>query len=334
MAISKVSKQAAIVLAVASLGIAVLTGCTGTSKAEPKTLTAKQAGAYFVSTTCTADVTTNLFDAAITSASQAKSDKGPELDNLDAAAQAYLTAVKEAATELAKPKAAWPKSVQKSIKAVRAQFVAEEPTLETLAGADLISDAADAFSNFPHPDKLLVAEKAVRAKLGLPSITSPKACPPPAPLTAAPATGVLIKGTGYSFNAPAGWAPPQRAVQADAYAVSPKADAKGFYDTINVQLGDPVTDPLDVFEMGSVQYLEQAQSATNVAIRPRIAVAGSTGVHMSSVQTHQGHAEWSEQFMVTRNGTGYTITFAFDPAESQSAREALFESVLASWKWR
>ena len=86
-------------------------------------------------------------------------------------------------------------------------------------------------------------------------------------------------------------------------------------------------------EHAAVAYLEQVVGATHVQVRPRVAIDDSTSLHIYSLRTHNGSNLWSEHYAVTDSGTGFTITFAFDEAESPAAREAFAESVLASWTW-
>lgn len=154
------------------------------------------------------------------------------------------------------------------------------------------------------------------------------------PISAPPATGELITGTGYSFHAPAGWStPPDAPSRADAYLISAKANAKGVYDTVNVLFQPATADTPDEIELNGVGYLEAVIGATHVQVRPRVAIAGAECVHISSLRTTQGITAWSEQYIVTSSGITYTITFAFDKAESQADRDALAESLLASWSW-
>jgi len=153
---------------------------------------------------------------------------------------------------------------------------------------------------------------------------------PPA-ISADPATGELITGTGYSFNAPEGWGVPADAPSADAFVVAP-ADADGFYNTVNVLFGPTNGDSPDTVETMGTAYLESI-GATDIQVRPRIAIAGTETVHFSAGRSSNGASYWSEQYIVATNGLDYTVTFVFNPAMPQADREALAESVFASWAW-
>jgi hypothetical protein len=56
-------------------------------------------------------------------------------------------------------------------------------------------------------------------------------------------------------------------------------------------------------------------------------------VHVSSLLSRGGITRRNELYDVTRGGSDYIITFDFNEAESQAAREAFADSVLASWTW-
>jgi hypothetical protein len=313
--VGKVRRQTAIVVAIASLGLAALTGCTsGTPKPEPTVLTTKSAGAYYLGTTCKADATGEMFTAAVNIAEQSSAATGPDLDNSKSAAVAYESASRVAATSFDNPKAAWPTSVRKSVLVMRDQYLAELPALKAMAKANPMSDEATSYSHFPDTTKALAASKHIRSKLGLPSNDASDSCPPPPGLSAALATGLLIAGTGYTFHAPAGWTLPKRVPQANAYAIAARPDAEGFYDTINVLGADSNTDSFDEEEQNGVAYFEQAVGATAIQVRPRIEIAGEESVHISSLQTHEGATRWTEQYLVTHIDAAWTITFDFNEA--------------------
>ena len=155
---------------------------------------------------------------------------------------------------------------------------------------------------------------------------------PPA-LTVDPATGELLTGTGYSVNAPEGWTVPSDApTQADVFAVA-SPDADGFYNTVNVLIAPTIGDSAETEEIRGVAYLEST-GATDVQVRPRVAVAGVESVHISAKRTSSnGVAFWTEQYLVTANDVDYTVTFAFSETTPQEDREAVAASVLASWAW-
>jgi hypothetical protein len=155
---------------------------------------------------------------------------------------------------------------------------------------------------------------------------------PPA-LAVDPATGVLLTGTGYSLNAPEGWEVPSDAPpQADVFAVAPP-DADGFYNTVNVLFAPANGESADTKETNGVAYLD-GTGATEVQVRPRVAVAGIASVHFSAARTSSNGSTYrSEQYIVTANGLDYTVTFVFGLTVPQADREALAESALASWTW-
>jgi hypothetical protein len=328
----RISTSVAIAVAIAALGIGALTGCTAGSAAAQRTpLTAKAAGAYYATTTCDLDAAEEAFSVALLNAQQSTESTGPDLDSLTGSALAYQKASRAAVDHLTDKGTVWPGSIRKPLAVLVAELRALDEPLGAMAAGKQMADEQAGYRGLPDNSDAAAAVKDIRAKLDVPS----DSCPAPAPAanTAAPAAGIVISGSGYAFHAPAGWTPPQRPVQADAYAISAEPDAAGVYDTVNVLLGAPSTDSLPAQQRNAAQYLEQAVGATQVKIRPRIEIAGDEAVHLSSLQSHQGVTVWSEQYSVTHGGTGVTVTFDFHENESQADREALADSVLAAWTW-
>src|ERR1700722_14015559 len=83
----KLFQRMATVVAVASLGIAALTGCTsGTPTPQRTAMTIKAAGSYYVAMMCTVDTAADAMTTAENTAEVSTSETGPDLDNLKAAA--------------------------------------------------------------------------------------------------------------------------------------------------------------------------------------------------------------------------------------------------------
>jgi hypothetical protein len=322
------------VIAVAAIAIAALTGCSSSNPTpRPTVMSAKAAGAYYLTTTCKVNAQGDLFAAALDVARQSSASTGPDLDNLKSATAAFRDATQTAAHGLDHPRAAWPASVRQSVSVIHSQYLAELPSLEAMMRASQMSDAAAGYSRFPDSTKAAAATKRIRSKLGLPPITASNSCPPPPALSVAPATGVLVTGTGYSYHAPAGWTIPKDAPQADSYAISAKPDTQGVYDTVNVLIQPTNRDSLVTEEQQGVDYLEQAVHATAIQVRPHVEIAGAESIHISSLQTRHGITLRTDQYLVTHDGADLYVTFDFNAAEPQPAREALAESVLGSWAW-
>jgi hypothetical protein len=330
-------RRSAIAVAIASVGIAALTGCTSDSQTPQQTqLSTKSAAAYYEATSCDLNAAEGAFSVALGNAEQSTESTGPDLENLKAAALSYQKASRAAVAHLGNSKIVWPTSVRKSMVVLTKELRAMISPLGEMAAGKQMTDEQAAFTDLPDNAGAKAALTVIHSKLGLPSDTSnscPNSGPQPTKITVEPATGVLIAGTGYSFHAPAGWTLPKKAMKADSYAISATSDARGVYDTVNVLLGAPNGDTPNEEEQNGVQYLEQVEKATSVQVRPRILIAGEASIHISSLGSHHGVTQWDEQYLVNRGGTVFTVTFALNKSESQATREASAESVLASWIW-
>jgi hypothetical protein len=190
---------------------------------------------------------------------------------------------------------------------------------------------------------LAAAGLAAALTLGLAGCFSP-APSPSAPTTqetappetsADPATGELITGSGYSFNAPDGWAIPADApAAADVFVIAPTSDAAGFTDNVNVVLSPAAAGEVtpDQIEAIGGQELEGA-GAADVQVRPRVTIAGAESAHFSAQFSRSGITYLIEQYYAADAGQTYVITFSFGEAVALEDREALAESVLATWTW-
>jgi len=331
----RLRRRTAVVVAVAAVGMGALTGCTSGSPAPQHTvLTTKSAGSYYEESACGLTVADDAFSVALLNAQQSTESTGQDLDSLKAAALSYQKASRAAVVHLADATVVWPSSVRKPLAVLLKNLRAMVRPLGEMATGTQMSDEQAGYKDLPGNTQAAAAIKDIHSKLGLSDGSS--SCPTPKPrvITVPAATGIVITGTGYTFHAPAEWTLPPRPMKADSYAVSAQPDANGVYDTVNVLVGTLNTDTLAEQQQRAAQYLEQVVGATQVKIRPRVEIAGEESVHISSVLSHQGIAEWSEQYSVSHGGATLTITFAFARSdESQTDREALAESVLASWAW-
>jgi hypothetical protein len=154
---------------------------------------------------------------------------------------------------------------------------------------------------------------------------------PPA-ISVDPATGDTITGTGYSFNAPEGWSIPESTPAGVDTVVADQTDADGFFDNLNVVLSPAGAVTPEQVETAGVAELEGV-GATDVQVRPRIAIAGAESAHLSAMLTSSGVTYRFEQYYATDSGRTCVITFSFSDTVPTADREALAESVLASWTW-
>ena len=85
-------------------------------------------------------------------------------------------------------------------------------------------------------------------------------------------------------------------------------------------------------EGAGVTELENA-GATDVEANDRVVVAGAESAHLSANLSASGTSYAVEQYYVTDEGQTYVVTFSFSPTVDDDQREAVAESVLASWAW-
>ena len=152
---------------------------------------------------------------------------------------------------------------------------------------------------------------------------------------AAPATGELITGDGYTYNVPEGWGLPQQDIPGfdpDSLALDLEDTADGFTDNVNVLLSPAGSITSDQVEEAGVSELEGA-GAEGVEARPRVSIAGEESAHLTALFTQGGQSYLIDQYYPTHDGQTYVVTFSFSETVSQGDREALAESVLASWTW-
>lgn len=147
------------------------------------------------------------------------------------------------------------------------------------------------------------------------------------------ADGELITGDGYSYRVPEGWATPEEPTPGfspDTFAAD-LTDDDGFADNVNVLLSGGVATPDQVEQFGTTE-LENA-GAVEVAVQPRVTIAGAESAHLTASLTSDGVAYWIEQYYPTNDGETYVVTFSFSDALGDTDRVAIAESVLASWEW-
>lgn len=152
-------------------------------------------------------------------------------------------------------------------------------------------------------------------------------------VAAAPATGPTISGTGYSFAAPEGWSVPNDvSLPGMDVLAADMTDADGFADNVNVVLSPSGMITPDQVESLGVDELEGG-GASEVKTRDRVMVAGSESAHLSAGFPSGGVDNPIEQFYVSNDVQTFIVTFSFSPTVSESERDELAESVLASWVW-
>lgn len=152
----------------------------------------------------------------------------------------------------------------------------------------------------------------------------------------APATGEEVNGTGYSFNALAGWeTQPNDIVPGFSpdVLVMGETDENDFTENINVLVvpAEPTDSP--EYEAAAIKGLE-ATGATDIVAQDRIAVAGTEAVYLTSAGK-QGPIEYlSNQFILSKGDKTYAMTITFGTSVSDSDRDEAAKSVLATWTWQ
>ena len=148
------------------------------------------------------------------------------------------------------------------------------------------------------------------------------------------AAGQLVKGTGYSVDAPQGWsAPAAPAPKADIFIAGKKSDSHGYVDTLNVLLSRPSGKTLATIEYSEETRLVQDFDATDVQLESDVSIAGTDSGHVSGQVHKDGLNGWVDQYLLLHHGTLYTISFTWRQSVAPQDRDAIADPVLAAWKW-
>ena len=149
--------------------------------------------------------------------------------------------------------------------------------------------------------------------------------------------GLTLEGSGYTFVIPQGW------IELDPKLVSgismlevvgvSQTPTNGFSNNVNVVASPSGPLSSQQFEVAGTMELE-AVGAIDVRVRDRVWVAGAESAHLSAVLTESGLKYHTEQYALANGKNAFVVTFSFGYGTPESERDALSNSVLATWTWK
>ncbi len=151
--------------------------------------------------------------------------------------------------------------------------------------------------------------------------------------TAKAADGDRVEADGFSYAVPEGWKENKGGAGAALSLAIDVTDQDGFADNVNV-----VSDPTIVNVKGKqledalVKVLENA-NAQDVEVRDPLTIDGQEAVHSTAVFNLNGNEYRVEQYTLAVDGKGYVITFSHNKDLPEADRDAVDQSILASWSW-
>lgn len=151
-----------------------------------------------------------------------------------------------------------------------------------------------------------------------------------------PATGPLMKGTGYTYRLPAGWRDNTKLVKARQPIVDTAGTeaetTDGFADNVTVGFDSAPDATLDDIEAAVPSRLEDL--VAQVRGRPRVLVDGVEGVHHGGPAVDGDRRFHLEQVVTLDDEFRLgVISFSFSPDVPAAERSRSVDSVLASWRW-
>lgn len=151
-----------------------------------------------------------------------------------------------------------------------------------------------------------------------------------------PATGPMVKGTGYTYRLPAGWRDTTRLVKARQPIVdtagTERATTDGFADNITVGFDTAPGATLDSIEAAVPSRLRSL--VPDLQVRRRVLVDGLEGVHHGGAARDGDRRFHLEQVVTLGDDSRLgVISFSFSPGVPAARRARLVDSVLASWSW-
>ncbi|MFV0375402.1 hypothetical protein [Microbacterium sp.] len=148
------------------------------------------------------------------------------------------------------------------------------------------------------------------------------------------ATGELVTGDGYTFNAPEGWGVPDQEVPGFTpdVMIANLGDTDGFADNMNVVLSPAGEVTVEQAEQSVVSELEAAGYA-DVEVNDRATIGGDESAHITAALSQGTTSMVMDQFYVSHSGQTYVVTFSTNDSTPADDRAAVYEPVLASWAW-
>ncbi len=169
-----------------------------------------------------------------------------------------------------------------------------------------------------------------------PPTASPEVAHPGRPVTAAPANGQVLHGSGYRVQVPANWhqVTHRRLSNGVDRAAGAALPVHGFASNLSVVV---TPDGFAVPELAAVTRRIRARmgrAGPQVSILPQAQIAGMPAGHLAGLRKKSGTTYWLDQYVVAHGGHGYVVSFAFSPSVRPAKRKQLIASVLGTWTWR
>lgn len=151
--------------------------------------------------------------------------------------------------------------------------------------------------------------------------------------SAEPATGDVISGTGFQFNAPEGWTDAKDVLPSALAVAANRSDSDGFSDNINIIEDKTIVD-VDTDELeDAVEKVLTGVNAQDVTVKDPTDVDDEEAVRVQAVLEQNGTKYRTDQYAVDHDGKGYVITLSYSEDLPEADRDKVSASVLASWKW-
>ncbi|MDX6359809.1 MAG: hypothetical protein QOH37_2863 [Nocardioidaceae bacterium] len=192
--------------------------------------------------------------------------------------------------------------------------------------AGLLALAALALSACGSSSSTVAADPGSTATPSVPDASSTTSSP-----DVMPASGPMLSAAGFSFHAPKGWADVSDQAQAGVllYAANP-TDDNPLMITVRHPAHAPGTVPAAA---KAAARMLGAAGGTNVKTRPATTVGGNQTAHVTATQAQPGSHYQLDAYYVLTGSQGWVIMFATDQYTTQSRRQAMLDSVLATCHW-
>ncbi|MFS0868255.1 hypothetical protein AB3M83_13085 [Microbacterium sp. 179-B 1A2 NHS] len=152
----------------------------------------------------------------------------------------------------------------------------------------------------------------------------------------APAAGGTVEGDAYVFSTPEGWGFPEEAPEGydETMFSADLTDTDDFTDNLNVITSPAGEITPEQVESDGVAELENV-GATDVTVLDRVTAGGVESAHLTAGFASPEGVEYTiDQYYLTDAGQTHIVTFSFSPDVPQEDRDALAQSVLATWQWK